>query len=235
VGGSPPPEPAEASKRAQARVDLAGNYFARGQSDVALEEVKLAIDADPNYAAAYNLRGLIYGSLGDVRLAEESFDRAARLDPRDGNILHNHAWFLCQQGRYTDAHARFEAALKLPTYRDPVRTLLTQGVCYARERRLDMAEATLTRAYEIDAGNPAVGYNLADVLHRRGDYERARFFIRRVNQQEGALNAQTLWLAARIEHRLGNRSGAATFGNQLRSQFPQSPEALAYERGRLDD
>jgi type IV pilus assembly protein PilF len=73
------------------------------------------------------------------------------------------------------------------------------------------------------------------VLYRRGDYDRARFYIRRVNLQRELSNAQTLWLAARVEKKLGNPRGVDEFGAQLKSRYPNSPESLAYERGRFDD
>ena len=55
------------------------------------------------------------------------------------------------------------------------------------------AERSLARSYELDAGNPITGYNLANLLYRRGDYKRAQFYIRRLNNSELA-NAETLWL-----------------------------------------
>ena len=48
-------------------------------------------------------------------------------------------------------------------------------------------------------------------------------------------NAQTLWLAARIENRLGNRNGVQDFGTQLRNRFPESREASSYLRGAFDE
>jgi type IV pilus assembly protein PilF len=74
-----------------------------------------------------------------------------------------------------------------------------------------------------------------DVLYRLGDLERARFYIGRLNSSAELSSAQTLWLAARIEQRAGNTSGAMIYGRQLRDRFPQSPEALQFERGRFDD
>ena len=49
------------------------------------------------------------------------------------------------------------------------------------------------------------------------------------------VNAQTLWLAARIENRLGNVQGVQELGTQLRNRFPQSPEAAAFDRSQFDD
>ena len=53
--------------------------------------------------------------------------------------------------------------------------------------------------------------------------------------QAEVVNAQTLWLAARIDHKLGNRDSAQSLGDQLRARFPQSPEASAYERRQFDE
>jgi len=225
----------EAARRARVRLELASAYFGRGQLTTALDEVKLAIVADPNNAGAFNLRGLIYASLGDDRLAEDSFRHALQLDPRDPDTMQNYGWYLCQQQRYSEADTLFRQALAVPHYRDTPRTLLTEGICQARAGQWSQAEGTLTRSYELDPANPAVAVNLSEVLYRRGEYERARFHIRRVNANPDIANAQTLWLAARIENRLGNRQGAQEFGSQLRNRFPRSPEAGAYDRGQFDE
>ena len=225
----------EASKRARVRIELASAYYGRGQMTTALDEIKLAIAADPTNATAFNLRGLIYGNLGDEKLAEESFRRALQLDPRDADTMQNYGWYMCQQKRYTEADTLFRQALAVPQYRDSPRTLLTQGICQARAGDWSQAEGTLLRSYELDPANPATAVNLAEVLYHQGEYERARFQIRRINGNPDIVNAQTLWLAARIENRLGNGQGVQDFGTQLRSRFPQSPEAGAFARGQFDE
>ena len=50
---------------ARLRIELASGYFEQGKTTVALDEVKQALAADPSYAPAYNLRGLIYLRLGE--------------------------------------------------------------------------------------------------------------------------------------------------------------------------
>ena len=108
-------------------------------------------------------------------------------------------------------------------------------MCQAKAGQLAEAEASLVHAYELDPSSPFTATNLSEVLYRRGDYERARFYIRRVNALRDVANAQTLWLAARIEMKLGNQQGAADFGAELRSRFPDSPEARADARGNFDE
>jgi len=225
----------DTARRAQLRLELASGYFSRGQTTTALDEVKQALALDPNLAEAYNLRGLIYAGMGEERLADESFRHALQLSPRDADTLHNYGWYLCQQKRYGEAAPLFAQALATPQYRDAQRTLLAQGVCLARAGQNTEAERSLMRAYELDPTNPVVAVNLSEVLLRRGEYERARFYVRRVNGNADFVSAQTLWLAARIERRLGNAQGMREFGTQLRNRFPQSPEAQAYDGGRFDE
>jgi type IV pilus assembly protein PilF len=225
----------DVQKRARARMELASAYFGRGQMTTALDQVKLALAADPLYGEAFNLRGLIYANLGEHVLAEESFKRALQINPRDADAMHNYGWYLCQQKRYPDAYAMFGQALAIPQYRGAARTLLAQGVCQAYAGQLEDAEASLSRAYELDPLSPFAATNLAEVLYRRGEYQRARFYVRRVNAQHDVSNAQTLWLAARIEAKLGNHQGATEFGTQLRNRFPESREASAFARGAFDE
>jgi type IV pilus assembly protein PilF len=228
-------DPSDAEKRASVRLELAGGYFSRGQFNTALDEIKLALAAKPDMGAAHNMRGLVYAAMGEDRLAEDSFERAMSLNPRDADAMHNRAWFKCQRGQYDDADRLFEQAIATPQYLDLARSLMAQGICNFRSGRLVQAEQKLLRAYEVDPTNPTTAYNLADVLRRRGELERARFYIRRVNDRDELSNAQTLWLAARIEHQAGNRNAVEIFGRQLRARFPQSPEAQAYDGGRFND
>lgn len=225
----------DGSKRAKVRMELAAAYFGRGQMTTALDQVKLAIIANPNQSEAYNLRGLIYANLGDDVLAEESFRRALQLNPRDADAMQNFGYYLCQKKRYPEANAMFDQALAVPRYLDAPRTLLTQGVCQAQAGQLAQAEATLLKSYQLDPGNPSTAVNLSEVLYRRADYERARFYVRRVNAVPEVANAQTLWLAARIEHRSGNARAAQDFADQLRGRFPDARETGLLARGAYDE
>lgn len=226
---------ADVDRRARVRMELASGYYARGQLETALDEVKLALAAKPDLPDAYNLRGLIYQSLGDDRLAEENFRRALQLAPGDPNTLHNYGWYLCQRNRLAEAQAQFQQAIATPRYAGVARSLMTQGICYSRAGSWADAERSLMRAYELEPGNPVTTVNLADVLYRRGEYERARFYIGRVNGVQELSNAQTLWLAVRIENKAGNVRGVRDIGRQLRNRFPNAPETQLLERGRFDD
>ena len=224
-----------ADRLSNTRMELAIAYLGRNQPTDALDQVKQALQAKPNNPAAYGLRGLIYAALGDTEKADESFQRALQLAPHDGDVMHNYGWYMCQQRRWADANAEFNQAIAEPTYRQVPRTMLVQGICQLRADKPQEAEKTLARAYELDPASPTIAVNLAEVLYRNGQYERARFYIRRVNNKPELASAQTLWLAARIEHKLGQQEQVNGLGAQLRNRFPESPEAVLFEKGKFDE
>lgn len=225
----------DASRRGRLRLELATRYYAQGQFTTALDEVKRSLVADPNHAPSYNLRGLIYQGLDEVQLADESFRRALQISPGDADSLHNYGWFLCQQRRFPEAEAQFNAAVAQPQYRDRSKSMLAMGVCQARAGQLATAEQTLQRSFDLDPGNPATAMNLADVLYKRGEFSRARFYVGRVNDVREYSNAESLWLAVRIENKLGNKAAVSNIGSQLRSRYPSARETQRLDKGQYDD
>ena len=221
-------------KRARIRVELALGYFEQGKSNIALDEIKQAIVADPTFSDAYSLRGLVYMRLNDFGFAEESFQKALSYKPNDANVLHNLGWLKCQQALYPQAIKYFTQALADPLYGERAKTWMAKGLCQARAGMNQDAEASLLKSYEYDAGNPVTGYNLANLLYQREDFVRAQFYIRRLNNSELA-NAESLWLGIKVEKRMGNGDASMQLATQLEKRFPQSREASAYHRGAFNE
>jgi type IV pilus assembly protein PilF len=224
----------DAQKRAKIRLELAVGYLEQGQTNIALDEVKLAITADPRSADAFSLRGLIYMKLNDFGLARDSFNRGILLNPRDGNILHNLGWLACQESRFSEAVLNFDKALALANYLNPSKTYLAKGICLLRSGDSRQAEANFLRAFELDASNPIAIFNLANLLYKRGDLVRAQFYIRRLNNND-YVNAESLWLATKIEKKMGNTQGVIQLADRLKKQFPTSREFGFFERGSFDE
>ena len=224
----------ESRTRARIRLQLAVGYFEQDKTTIALDELKLALAADPTYGDAYNLRGLVYMRLKDLPLAESSFRRALALKPGDADTLHNLGWLLCQQDRHAESMQAFGQALADPAYLGRAKTLMTRGLCQMRAGKPADAEESLLQSFQLDAGNPITEYNLALLMFQRGDLQRARFYVRRLNNSEWA-NAESLWLGIRIERRLGNQDAVEQLAVPLRKRFAQSREAGLYERGAFNE
>ena len=231
---APATEETDARRRARIRLELASSYYEEGKTEVALDELKQVLAADPTYPEAYNLRGLIYLRLGDLQQADDSFRRAVTLNPRNPEIQSNYGWLQCQQGRYAEAEASFQQALASPLYGGRARTFLAMGVCQARAGQTEAAERSLARSYELDAANPVTGYNLARVLYTKGDFQRSQFYIRRLNNSDLA-NAESLWLGIRVENRMNDTQAMNQLSDQLRRRFPQSREKGLLDRRAFNE
>jgi type IV pilus assembly protein PilF len=239
-GGAPTQELKTASdqtaaeKRAAIRLQLAIGYFQNGKNEIALDEVKQAIAADPDYADAYGVRALVYSAMGETALADENFRHALRLAPRNPDLANNYGLFLCEAGgRPREAMAYFESALKNPAYGSPVKALANAGNCSLKLKNIDAAERYLLDALRYDPDLPTTQAGLARVYFERRDYTRAGFFINRLTETAklDALSADVLWLAIRVKRMLGDRSQEASLAAQLRKRFPGSPEYAAFESG----
>jgi type IV pilus assembly protein PilF len=224
----------EGRKRARTRLELASGYFSEGKTTIALDELKLALLADPNYGEAFNMRGLVYMRLGDMRQAEDSFRRALQLNGRDADSMHNYAWLMCQQRRYDESIAMFTQANSVPLYGGQSKTYMSRGLCELAAGKPELAERSFARSYELDAGNPISGYNLSNLLFQRGELQRAQFYTRRLNNSDLA-NAETLWLGIKIERRLNNTEVVQQLTTQLRRRYPQSKELASLDRGAFNE
>jgi len=221
-------------KRAQIRLQLAIGYFEQRQLNVALDELKQALAADPNFADAYSVRALVYMDMGETRLADENFQSAMRLSPNNPDLNNNYGWYLCQNERVPQSIAYFDAALKNRAYQSPAKALNNAGVCSLKLKDITAAEQYFVQAFQYEPGNTANNVNLAKIYYDKAEFQRARFHAGRVTKEEG-VSAETLWLAIRIEHKLGDRAAELSLATQLKRRHPGSAEYAAFQRGAFNE
>ena len=226
-------EPGDPRNRARVHTELATAYYARGNMGVALEELRTATEADPSYALAHSMFGLVYMELRENRLAEQNFERALRLAPNDGDINHNYGWFLCQTKREPESIKYFMQAVRNPLYAAPWRSYSAAGLCTMRTNNLKDAEDYFQRALKLDPDEPAALLQLGRIRYLQGNVNDARKFVARYNKLLNP-SAESLWLALRIERKAGERVAEQSFANQLRRRYPGSPEYQALQRGQFD-
>lgn len=219
--------------RARIHTELASAYFERGSMGVALEELRIAIAADPNYAPAYNVFGLVHMDLRENDVAQRYFERALALSPNDPDINNNYGWFLCRSGRQEQSIAYFLAALKNPLYNTPARSYVNAGLCSMDKNSGRDAIGFFERALRSEPDNPLALLNLASIQYKLGQLEVARGLISRFNKLVDP-TAESLWLALRIERKLGDRAAENTLATQLRRRFAGSPEYQDLIKGQFE-
>lgn len=231
IAERPPANENEA--KARIHVDLGEAYVQAGNFGVALDEAKVAIASDPNYAPAYQLVGSIYMFMDDAQAARANFERALQLAPGDPEINNTYGWFLCASGQEREGLERLAVAMRNPYYRTPARAYFNAGLCHVRMKDDAGAETHFQRAVRADPSNAQAYLQLADIAFRRGQYAVAQRYLTALHQI-GPTTAASAWLALRTERHLGNREGAAIYAQQLKSRFPTSSEYQLLLQGKID-
>lgn len=225
-------------KRAAIRMQLAVGYYQDGKYEVALDEIKQAIAANPDAADAYGMRALIYTAMNETTLADENYQRALRLAPNNPDLANNYGSFLCATGgKPAQAMTYFDLALKNRMYATPISALVNAGNCSLKTRQYAAAEKYFTEALRYDPDLAQSNAGLSRAYYERHDYQRAGFYINRLTTTSKleSLSAETLWLAIRVARRLGDRTLEASLTGQLQRRFPGSPENTALQRGAFDE
>ena len=214
---------------AKIHTELAGLYFERGQMGIALSEIDLALKAEAGYAPAYNVRGLIHMELREEKEAEEDFQQSLRLDKTDSETHNNYGWFLCQHQREKESIAHFMAAVKNPLYATPERAYLNAGLCSQKIGENKDAADFLQRALRIRADLLPALQAMVEIKFADGDYAAARQYL--AAQGNENLTAPQLWLAVRIERRIGDGNAESRYASLLRQRYPDARETQLLMHG----
>jgi type IV pilus assembly protein PilF len=223
----------DARQRAKSHAELGMRYLFDRQLNVALDEAKIAIQADSAYPLGYNLLGLVQMYLRDNRAAEDAFATALRLAPQDPEINNNYGWFLCQSGRERQSLAYFVTATKSQLYTSPTKPLTNAGICAVNGKDDKAAEDFFLRALRADPVNGDAQFLLAELYFRNGRHVEARARLAEIHRNVEP-TAETAWLALRIERKLGDREAEAKFATVLRRQFAGSAEYQSLSQGKYE-
>ncbi len=227
------PVVADDQSRAKARTDLGIAYLRDGRYEIALEEAQKAISHMSDYAPAHNLLALVHMALGQNAQADASFRRAIGLAPGNPEIANNYGWFLCQTGKVKESFSYFNQVLRNPLYRTPAKVLHNMGVCALLDKDDVAGESYLFRALKLDPNNLRAYYLLADVEYRRGRFEDARDWLKKLHARMEP-TSETVWLSLRIDRKSGDRRSEAANMGILRGKFRDSPEYVQMMRGEFD-
>ena len=84
------------------------------------------------------------------------------------------------------------------------------------------------------AFNPSANLNLSKLYFDRAELQKAYFHVDPALKNE-VLGGRALWLAIRIERKLGNQVAENDLVAQSRQRYPSSSEYAAYQRGVFDE
>lgn len=225
----------DSRNRARIHTELGAMYFQAGNNAVALDELRIALNADSDYFQAYSVRGLLHAGLKEYDKAEDDFRRALSIAPNDPEVNNNYGWFLCETGKERQSIAYFLTALRSPLYETPDRAYANAGTCALKAGDVDGAQSYLLKAVELARdGAPQARLQLAKLFYKRNILEESRVYLNEAVKQMEPPTAEALWLGLRLERKLGNRVAEGSYASQLRSRYPTSAEYQEFLKGKFE-
>ncbi|MDD2768120.1 MAG: type IV pilus biogenesis/stability protein PilW [Methylococcus sp.] len=204
-------------------------YMQQGALEVALDDLRHAIELDPASSDARDALAVLYEKLGKTEEADQQFREALSLNPENFSTFNNYGRFLCNTGHIQDAMVKFEVAYSTPLYPQPWIPLSNAGSCLRRAGRSAEAEPFLRRALEKNGGYPPALLEMAYVSLEARQYMSTRAFLQRY-QAIAEDTPETLWLGAKNELALGDAGEARRLAERLGTEFPDSGEAVQARR-----
>ena len=220
----PPETKADQGDAAELNYQLGARYYRKGDYDLARDRLELALKQDPKNGLAWSALGLTYEALGNIRLAEDAYENAVRVAPRDYKVQENYAVFLCRQDRFDDARKYFDKAIKAPTNDYAEQTYTNAGVCMMQKPDYVTAETYLRAALERRPNYGEALLQMSVLSYETGDTLRARAFLQRY-LGSNMPTAPVLMHGIRIEQELGDDTARREYTLQLLRDFPESAEA----------
>jgi type IV pilus assembly protein PilF len=115
----------------------------------------------------------------------------------------------------------------------PTKAYTNAGICAQKFKDDKAAEDYLLTALRLMPANTLALLSLAELNFRQARYPSAKQWIADIERLVEP-TAEVLWLAVRIERKLGNREAESRYANQLRRRFPGSPEQRLLGQGQYE-
>jgi type IV pilus assembly protein PilF len=209
-------------KAAKTRVSLGLTYLKNGNFSQAKFNLDKALEfaprsADANFAMAY-----YYQSVSELEQAENAYQFAMDLDPKNANIANSYGAFLCQNGDYEKAKIYFLKAVNTSSYVSSAETYENLALCSQNQDRPEETIQYLRSAVNHQPGRASSLYLLAQLLVETQQWQEAKGILNRY-EKVSRISPQSLSMAMKIERGTGNDTAADGYLNMLLKMFPIDP------------
>ncbi|SSY80764.1 type IV pilus biogenesis/stability protein PilW [Alysiella crassa] len=217
------------------KTELAVAYMTSGNYRLATKTIDETLKENDKYDLAWLVRAQIYQHLKVYDKAEESFQRALKLNPAGAEINNNYGWFLCGvMNRPNDAIAYFNKAIADPTYPTPEVAYLNKGICHAKMQQFNLADEYFERALRMNEQFIPVFKERARAFLLADNIKEADRLFRQYQSMVDRLNADDLLLGWKIAKHQGLTQAASEYQAQLLTHYPYSDELKAIKSGDFD-
>ena len=212
---------------AKTRVSLGLTYLKNGNYSQAKQNLDKALAFAPRLAETHYGLAYYYQVVGESERADESYQTAMSLAPRDANIANSYGAFLCQDGRYEEAKRFFMQAVNAKQYANSAETYENMALCAQSQGEGEDAIEYLNSALKHQPGRAKTLFILTEMYVATEQYELAAETLRRY-EKVARVSADSLWMAIEIAKGQGDLRAANGYGDMLLRMYPNSPLARLF-------
>jgi len=218
------PDPAPASTRLRAQLDLARGYLEQGNLERARISLNKALEIDSRAVEPHVLLGVLNSAESENAIAEKHFKSALAIDPVNSQALNNYGSFLYSQQRYEEAVNRLRLLVKDTEYRARGQAYLNLGLAELKVGEVANARDSFNRSLQLNFAQPRASLELAQIAYDEGEYSIAREHYDGFRSQ-APQNARTLCLGMKLANTNADTDRMASYALALGNLFPNSIEA----------
>ena len=220
-------------KAVKVRTQLAAEYIKNGDLDAAKRSLDQALDVDSRDATANMMMGVLLqqeGSKSNMEQADEYFQRAISIDPKNAQARNNYGTYLYQIERYNEAIEQLSIASETLGYEQRFRAFENLGRIYLKLGDVTNAEKAFKQALQANRDSAISMLELSEIFYLRQQIPQASQLYQQYVRGVGSKNqgARALWIGIRLARANGEEMTRKVLVNQLRALFPDSQEYQRY-------
>ena len=139
--------------------------------DMAIEAYSLAIDLKPDYAPAYNNRGIVYFGKDEVDKAIRDYTEAIKHQPDDAIAYNNRGNVYTKKGNLDSAISDYDTAIEIQP--DDAKAYNNRGNAYVAKDEVDKAIRDFTEAIRLKPDLVEAYNNRGNAYKDKGEIQKA--------------------------------------------------------------
>jgi type IV pilus assembly protein PilF len=225
---------ANRDEMAATRVSLGLGYLRMGDMSQAKLNLEKAKQFSPGLVQVHTAFAHYYETVGEGKLAIESFEQALTIKADSADTLNNYGVFLCRQDKVAAAEVQFLKAIAVPSYLLVSQSYENLSSCYLQIDDFEKAEMYLNKAIFHSPNRTATLLQMVRLQYAMGNYKESKRFLQKFERNTQRFTANSLALAYKLYRKLGQRRTAGNYANMLVKMYPQSWEGKQFLLNELE-
>ena len=225
---------ANRDEMAATRISLGLGYLKMGDMPQAKMNLEKAKNFSPNLVQVHTAFAHYYETVGESKLAIDSFEQALLIKDDSADTLNNYGVFLCRQGDVEAAEVQFLKAIEVPSYLLVSESYENLASCYLQNDDFEKAEMYLRKAIFHSPNRTGTLLQMVRLQYATEDYKEGKRFLQKFERNTQRFTADSLSLAYKLYWKLGQRRTATNYANMLVKMYPQSWEGKQYLLNELE-